>query len=310
MIFKKIKLKSFSLVELLVVFSIIGILSVGYLVATQPVRERAKITGLLVKEKQFHNALIENGENVGWWSFDEGSGNNAFDYSGYNNHGTIYGATYTDETPYKIIGQAGGKRALSFDINYDDYVQIPHSEIQNTVFGTSTIFTLAAWVYPKVWYSYPAVINKATCTNWSCTTNGMWATNEAGFCCVMGSNVAGNPGGSCIRVCNKPSAGNWYHVVCTADGTYLKMYINGALKGSDLISKITYPRSANTAPIILGRRTIGGGPSLYGFIDEVRIYSSALTAMQIKTLYYAGLNKLLAKGEISQEEYQQILAKK
>ncbi len=308
--FPKIKNKSFTIVEVLVVIGVIAIVVTLVYIAASPAITRSRITQGILWSRHIYQVL--GAEAVGIWELDEGEGITVYDSSGNNNNGTLGDGncvpgsgscpSWTDENPFKYAG-VQGRYALSFDTDYNDYVQIPHSEIQNTVFGTSTVFTLAAWVYPKVWYSYPTVINKATCGNWSCTTNGMWATNEFGFCCVMGSNVPGNPDGGAIIECNKPSAGNWYHLVCTADGTYLKLYINGALKGTDLISRITYPRSANTAPIILSRRTIGEGPSLNGLIDEVRIYSSTLTAMQIKTLYYAGLNKLLAKGEISQKEY-------
>jgi hypothetical protein len=51
---------------------------------------------------------------VAYWSFDEGSGNIAYDSSGNGNHGTIYGAKWTS-------GKFG--QALSFD-GVDDYVRI------------------------------------------------------------------------------------------------------------------------------------------------------------------------------------------
>ena len=55
-----------------------------------------------------------NDDLVGYWSFDEGSGGTAYDYSGNNNHGTIYGATWT-------TGISGG--ALYF-VEENDYVSI------------------------------------------------------------------------------------------------------------------------------------------------------------------------------------------
>jgi hypothetical protein len=47
-----------------------------------------------------------------------------------------------------------------------------------------------------------------------------------------------------------------------------------------------------------------------GSVDEARIYNTALTASQIQSQYYVGLNKLLAKGLIDETEYQQRLAVK
>jgi hypothetical protein len=46
-----------------------------------------------------------------------------------------------------------------------------------------------------------------------------------------------------------------------------------------------------------------------GLVDEVRIYETALTSAQIEAQYYAGLHKLLSKGLMSEEEYQERLVK-
>ena len=43
--------------------------------------------------------------------------------------------------------------------------------------------------------------------------------------------------------------------------------------------------------------------SMYGMIDEVRIYNIPLPSSQIKQDYIAGLNSMLANGNMSKEEY-------
>jgi len=40
-----------------------------------------------------------------------------------------------------------------------------------------------------------------------------------------------------------------------------------------------------------------------GILDEIRVYNQALTAFQIKRNYIAGLNSMLANGNISKEDY-------
>jgi hypothetical protein len=40
-----------------------------------------------------------------------------------------------------------------------------------------------------------------------------------------------------------------------------------------------------------------------GLMDEVQIYSAALTSSQIQSQYYVGLKKLLAKGLMGEQEY-------
>jgi len=68
-----------------------------------------------------------------YWKFDEGVGDVAYDSSGNGNHGTIYGASWTD-------GKFG--KALFFD--GDDLVQVEDS---NALDGFNEI-SIEAWVKP------------------------------------------------------------------------------------------------------------------------------------------------------------------
>jgi hypothetical protein len=59
--------------------------------------------------------------------------------------------------------------------------------------------------------------------------------------------------------------------------------------------------------IIYNRFAIGYSGGIYpwiGLMDEIRIFNAAMPTSQIKEQYYVGLNKLLANGGITQEEYQ------
>ncbi len=78
--------------------------------------------------------------------------------------------------------------------------------------------------------------------------------------------------------------GTWFQVASTWDGTTLKIYVNGALKGSStrsgaLTTKSVTPKLGDgEGPISDGNRWIGG-------IDDVHIYSRALSAPEIQQLY-------------------------
>jgi len=83
-----------------------------------------------------------------------------------------------------------------------------------------------------------------------------------------------------------PYEGQWVHVAATYDGSYVTIYING-------IADISEPR---TGPIHNGYNPSSTSSVLYisyidysryfeGYIDEVKIYSCALTADEILEEY-------------------------
>ncbi|MGB7000841.1 MAG: DUF2341 domain-containing protein [Halobacteriota archaeon] len=95
---------------------------------------------------------------VGYWNFNEGSGNMAYDSSGSGNEGTIHGATWVDN--------GSCKKALSFD-GVDDYVQTNPATFQ------SNDITVAAWIYPKSFSSYKTIIhnlNSMACATYTSST--------------------------------------------------------------------------------------------------------------------------------------------
>ena len=75
------------------------------------------------------------------------------------------------------------------------------------------------------------------------------------------------------------AANAWTHLAATYDGATLRLYVNG--------TQVASTAKTGTIAVSAGALTIGGDP-LYGQyftgrIDEVRIYSSALTQTQVQT---------------------------
>ena len=74
--------------------------------------------------------------------------------------------------------------------------------------------------------------------------------------------------------------GSWVHLVGTYDGTYLKIYYNGSLETtSSTLSGTIYNNSEST--------TIGI-TAFEGAIDEVGIWSRAITSTEVTALYNSG----------------------
>lgn len=75
--------------------------------------------------------------------------------------------------------------------------------------------------------------------------------------------------------------GDWAHIAGVYDGVNVKVYVNGALRGTAAQTGNVLQR---TQPFYVGSH---GGPGEYmkGVIDEIRIYDDAFTAAQVLELY-------------------------
>jgi len=261
--------RSFTLIELLVVIAIIGLLSSVVLVNLSGPRQKAKITKALEFSQSVQHAI--GVEAVGIWDFDDCS---AKDLSGYKNNGTINGAVCVDDTPYKVVGSGQGKNALSFDGN-DDYVDCGNG----VILDITNEITISMWVKLKtISGSRQVFLDKGSFTDdksyyfgWDGSQVEMriWYTN-----------------GLAVKT-YAPSVDKWYYFVATGKNGEQKFYVNGELIGStSIIGTIT----STSRPVLLGN---ANGRSYYfnGIIDEVRIYSTALSVYQIKEHYLAGLEK-------------------
>jgi len=210
---------------------------------------------------------------VGWWRFDEGTGNVAKDSSGFGNNGIIYGAIWVD-------GKYG--KALSFD-GTNDYVQIPISSSLKL-----PLWTISAWVETNVVDSaYHEIIRKdgAIGANYLIDLDSANVWDSAFY-----DGVQWRTASSGIT----PTIGMFYYVLATWDGTNLKIYVDGILKSS-----VNYAGSTpDQADTIVNIGSANGYRFFNGIIDEVRIYNRALSATEIQEIFQKRpdfSSKLLAK---------------
>lgn len=203
---------------------------------------------------------------IGWWTLNEGTGVNAFDYSGFSNTGALMGS------PVWTNGVLGG--ALLFSATKE--VRIPDASSL-----TVSNFSLVAWVYPASPSSgFQIIIVKGTHESYEM---GLYNTTNALY---MGAKIAGTwhgtPGGPAAGM----AANSWTFVVGTFDGATCRIYTNG-------VEVLAYRTSAagtlssSSSPIDVG---IGANNvnQFLGRIDDFRLYNRALTDTEIKSLYNGG----------------------
>jgi len=198
-------------------------------------------------------------ELVAAYSFNEGAGTTVSDASGYGNTGTIANATWTTAGAYG--------RALLFN-GTNARITIPDAASLHLTSG----MTLEAWVNPSVVSSaWRDVIYKGT-NNYDLEATSTTSGRPAGGATISSTN------GWTIGTAALP-LNTWTHLAATYDGTELRLYVNGVQVASQ-------PRTGNiltsTSALEIGGNSVSGH-FFQGMIDEVRVFSVALTPTQIQS---------------------------
>jgi prepilin-type N-terminal cleavage/methylation domain-containing protein len=278
--------KAFTLIELLVVIAIVGILAGLAVVSMSGATEAARIAKLKVYSNSIRSSLM--GNRVSEWKFDEVSGSAATDTVGTNN-GTLV------NSPTRKSGAdcvSGG--CLSF--NGGNYATVENDDLDIT-----EELTIEAWVKFNNFSGPPYIFSRGIASTdgwyWRIQTDGNW---NAAYCWSGGSSYP-YPNPAIIL-----ETGKWTHLVTVFNNTSRRIdyYKNGEHAGYSLPTQSFIGNPARA--LFIGG--YNGSYLLNGSMDEVRIYSAALTASAIRDQYVAGLDKLLAKGQITNEDYQQRIA--
>jgi len=218
---------------------------------------------LLAKKPLWHGALIHDVSCRCYLPFDYDDGSYARDRSGYNNHGTIYGAALA-------AGKVGMARRSD---GIDDCVEIPAKLF-------SYPMTVMFWLNPAdATDRHLIYASEGSGDGWGgdnethiSTSGGRWSF----FCRTGGVSHLSRAFGS-------PTLNVWQFVAVVLDSTY-KFYIDATLLDSASIVGIPDFTAYET-------RTYIGRPSAAirfakGLIDEPRIIRRAASAAEIRMLMY------------------------
>jgi hypothetical protein len=227
------------------------------------------------------------------WRLDESETETAFDdVAGYA--GQLYG------NPQWMPNEGYHKGALFFD-GIDDYVLTNYEGISGKASRTCS-----AWIETNGSTGNMVILHWGTSLQGQQWLFGIFSSGEAAI-------YAGGPHIKTQAVVND---GQWHHVAAvlndngSPDICDVDLYIDGELQETICSS---YPIDTVKSNLVMGALVPGGNPLAVfrGKIDDVRVYSAALTSSEIRHLYQVGSAlrhnpDMTADGQVNYEDFQYV----
>jgi prepilin-type N-terminal cleavage/methylation domain-containing protein len=277
--------KAFTLVELLVVVAVLALLASIVFSNLTGAREQAKISNALSFQSNMHNLL--GADLVGWWNFDQESGDRTMvrDSSGYGFNGDPSGTIeWREDSP-------SGK-GYSVYLNGSRYINLYQPKLLDL--QPQEDFTISLWFKAEEgvegYFIAKRESGSANTQQFSVYIRDGRLTYAVG--------EAQSTSSSGLRFDNNV----WHHFILTNyndNGTQrYKVFIDGTAI-TPIGTSGTY---TNEVDILIGARrnssaNTGSGLLFNGLIDDVRIYSRALTAYEVQTLYAQTKDNYLAEEQ-------------
>ncbi len=197
----------------------------------------------------------------------------AVDISRHGNNGVTYGA---------LVSEGVWGRAMSFDGT--TYISLGTSDSLKV---ENASFSVEFWFQP-----YPAMINK--------TIMSSAQSNYLGYSISINSVANGSVDLAKSGVKSQPviypygfEPYRWYHLVAVqhfagSAPSYVEYFINGEFAGNYSDTSPYNPSTGYEGRIGTG---YSGNNNYQGLLDEVRVYSRALSAQEVKMHYYSSFYK-------------------
>lgn len=216
---------------------------------------------------------------AGYWSFDYLNESGIYDNSSYNNFGIFTGVISSSNISEGIYGKSLG-------IDKSGYVFIGN---RTSLSNITKELTIMGWINSKELTPYQYLVS-----------------NDRDVCCgyrgyslriyngKLAFRLAAANGLHQLESNNNIPLNSWHHVAGTFNGTNMLIYIDGNVENSEFFSKteLLTPASFDLVLGSLGFSPSGGLYYLNGSLDEIVIYSRALSLEEINAAFNNKVNRL------------------
>ena len=204
-------------------------------------------------------AINDDPDLVLYLPFEEGKGDKTVDQSGNKIEGIINGAEWTND------GKIG--KALSFaGFAHVEFPELPVLDITDAI-------TIEGWILPENVQGDSNLFGRRNAANQGGYTM-QWTAGKIETWVHIGG-WQGTRGKQTIS----PKTGEWHHVAGVYDGKEVRQYVNG-----ELDIKFNQNGKMGSVPQVfrVGQAQTGLA-SMGGIMDEIAVYSRALTADEIRS---------------------------
>lgn len=213
---------------------------------------------------------------VAHWTFDSGTinwaGNTVSDVSGNSNTGTLM---FMDVSTNQVAGKRA--QALYFD-GILDYVSLA----ANPLSDVSGANSMCAWIKDNDINQAPAGWNQTFLNLFTNVNNGISVGSVTSSGVLFASYRSGGTYYGAKSTGSVFVNGTWVHVCYVWNGAGIDLYANG-----NAIASTTNSDTIGGVNTIGARNDVGDGAWL-GSVDDMRIYSRALSAAEVRRIYQSG----------------------
>ncbi len=204
---------------------------------------------------------------VAAYGFDEGSGTTLADASGNGYTGTLTNG------PAWTTGKFGS--ALQFSASDDgNDTNDPRVVLGRTINIPNLPLTISVWVNPTDYADYRAILSKRD--------SPIASNMRIDFGLSRGGGGVYVFTGSSNSFSYAPPLNSWTHLALAADSSGTRLYVNGVLQQTIGVITLGTNTSANTVIGGTGEGAAGDNDPFKGKIDDLRIYSRALSQAEIQ----------------------------
>lgn len=204
---------------------------------------------------------------------------NVNDESGNSHNGTLQGATLANDR------NGNTNKAYSFD-GVDDYISVPHHEALNLIGN----FTISVWYNSDGCLSpcgtYHTIINKrdesVAGDNWPWGVAISYVDGPKGEFQKIFSSRRNNSNMDYQVSDSEILLNTWQHVIIVVQDNVQSIYINGEFDSS---FSFVQAQPASTENMLIGWNLRPDLEQFKGLIDDIRLYSRALTIEEMLALF-------------------------